>query len=151
MESTQAGAQELTAGALIGEPVTDVRSRRGRLRRLLDAGRWRSQGRVATHPAARAGSSVAEFDFQRWMLLIRLLGFVGIAGLGAIYGHAEPVALAAAFLLLGSLILVQVFWMRGARSPAAWQRFAVAAFAVDSAAAYLIGQSLLRPPTGSAS
>jgi diguanylate cyclase (GGDEF)-like protein len=146
VEPTQLGAPELAAGIIVEAPAPEVRAQRGRLRRVLDAGRWRSQGRVATHPAARVGASVAEFDFQRWMLLLRLLGFVGIAGLGPLYGRSEPVALASAFLLLGSLILVQVFWMRGARSPAAWQRFAVAAFAVDSAASYLVGQSLIVTP-----
>jgi diguanylate cyclase (GGDEF)-like protein len=145
VEPTQVGAQGL-AGTILEDPAVVVGTRRSRLRRLLDAGRWRSQGRVATHPAARVGASVAEFDFQRWMLAIRLLGLLGVAGLAPLYGHAEPIALVSGFLLLGSLIMVQVFWMRGARSPAAWQRFAVAAFAVDSAVAYLVGQSLLGSP-----
>ncbi len=145
MEPTQVGAQELV-GTLLEDPAVEVGSRRSRLRRLLDAGRWRSQGRVATHPAARVGASVADVDFQRWMLLIRLVGLAGVAGLAPLYGHAEPIALGSALLLLGSLILVQVVWMRGARSPAAWQRFAVAAFAVDSAVGYLVGESLLGSP-----
>jgi diguanylate cyclase (GGDEF)-like protein len=145
VEPTQVGAQELV-GTLLEDPAVEVGSRRSRLRRLLDAGRWRSQGRVATHPAARVGASVADFDFQRWMLLIRLVGLAGVAGLAPLYGHAEPIALGSALLLLGSLILVQVVWMRGARSPAAWQRFAVAAFAVDSAVGYLVGESLLGSP-----
>jgi diguanylate cyclase (GGDEF)-like protein len=145
VEPTQVGAQGL-GGTILEDPAVAVGTRRSRLRRVLDAGRWRSQGRVATHPAARVGASVAEFDFQRWMLGIRFLGLLGVAGLAPLYGHAEPIALATAFLLIGSLILVQVFWMRGARSPAAWQRFAVAAFAVDSAVGYLVGQSLLSTP-----
>jgi diguanylate cyclase (GGDEF)-like protein len=145
VEPTQVGAQELV-GTLLEDPAVEVGSRRSRLRRLLDAGRWRSQGRVATHPAARVGASVADFDFQRWMLLIRLVGLAGVAALAPLYGHAQPIALGSAFLLLGSLILVQVVWMRGARSPAAWQRFAVAAFAVDSAVGYLVGESLLGSP-----
>jgi diguanylate cyclase (GGDEF)-like protein len=145
VEPTQVGAQDL-GGTILEDPAVAVGTRRSRLRRVLDAGRWRSQGRVATHPAARVGASVAEFDFQRWMLGIRFLGLLGVAGLAPLYGHAEPLALATAFLLIGSLILVQVFWMRGARSPAAWQRFAVAAFAVDSAVGYLVGQSLLSTP-----
>jgi diguanylate cyclase (GGDEF)-like protein len=145
VDPTQVGAQGL-AGTILEDPAVEVGSHRGRLRRLSDAGRWRSQGRVATHPAARVGASVAEFDFQRWMLLIRLVSFVGVAGLAPLYGQAEPVALASAFLLIGALILVQVFWMRGARSPAAWQRFAVAAFAVDSAVGYLVGEALLGSP-----
>ena len=145
MEPTQVGAQELV-GTLLEDPAVEVGSRRSRLRRLLDAGRWRSQGRVATHPAARVGASVADFDFQRWMLLIRLVGLAGVIGLAPLYGRAQPIALGSAFLLLGSLILVQVVWMRGARSPAAWQRFAVAAFAVDSAVGYLVGESLLGSP-----
>jgi diguanylate cyclase (GGDEF)-like protein len=145
VEPTQVGAQELV-GTLLEDPAVEVGSRRSRLRRLLDAGRWRSQGRVATHPAARVGASVADVDFQRWMLLIRLVGLAGVAGLAPLYGHAEPIALGSALLLLGSLILVQVVWMRGARSPAAWQRFAVAAFAVDSAVGYLVGESLLGSP-----
>ncbi len=145
MEPTQVGAQGL-GGTILEDPAAVVGTRRSRLRRVLDAGRWRSQGRVATHPAARVGASVAEFDFQRWMLAIRFLGLLGVAGLAPLYGHAEPIALASAFVLIGSLILVQVFWMRGARSPAAWQRFAVAAFAVDSAVGYLVGQSLLTTP-----
>ena len=145
MEPTQVGAQGLP-GTILEDPAARTGSRRGRLRRVLDAGRWRSQGRVNTHPAARIGASVAEFDFQRWMLVIRLVGLVGVAGLAPFYEHSEPVALASAFLLMGALILVQVFWMRGARSAAAWQRFAVAAFAVDSAVGYLIGQGLLGSP-----
>jgi diguanylate cyclase (GGDEF)-like protein len=145
VEPTQVGTQGL-AGTILEDSAVEVASRRSRLRRLLDAGRWRRQGRVATHPAARVGASVAEFDFQRWMLLIRTVGLGGVAGLGLLYGHAEPIALGSAFLLLGSLILVQVVWMRGARSPAAWQRFAVAAFAVDSAVGYLVGESLLGSP-----
>jgi len=145
VEPTQVGAQGL-GGTILEDPAAAVGTRRSRLRRVLDAGRWRSQGRVATHPAARVGASVAEFDFQRWMLGIRFLGLLGVAGLAPLYGRAEPIALATAFLLIGSLILVQVFWMRGARSPAAWQRFAVAAFAVDSAVGYLVGQSLLSTP-----
>lgn len=156
MEPTRVGAQELGGTTQMGvpepgptileDPAVVVGTRRGRLRRLTDAGRWRSQGRVAAHPAARVGASVAEFDFQRWMLGIRLLGLVGVAGLAPLYRNAEPIALASAFVLMGVLILVQVFWMRGARSPAAWQRFAVAAFAVDSAVGYLVGQSLLTTP-----
>jgi len=145
VEPTPVGAQGL-GGTILEDPATPVGTRRGRLRRLTDAGRWRSQGRVATHPAARVGASVAEFDFQRWMLGIRVLGLVGVAGLAPLYGHAEPIALVSAFLLMGALVLVQVFWMRGARSPIAWQRFAVAAFAVDSAVGYLVGQSLLGTP-----
>ncbi len=145
MEPTQVGAQGMT-GTILEDPAVEVRARRSRLRRLLDAGRWRSQGRVATHPATRVGASVAEFDFQRQMLLVRTISFVGVAGLAPLYGHADPIALASGFLLLGALILVQVFWMRGARSPAAWQRFAVSAFAVDSAVGYLVGQSLLGGP-----
>ncbi len=145
MEPTQVGAQGL-GGTILEDPAAALGTRRSRLRRVLDAGRWRSQGRVATHPAARVGASVAEFDFQRWMLGIRFLGLLGVAGLAPLYGRAEPIALVTAFVLIGSLILVQVFWMRGARSPAAWQRFAVAAFAVDSAVGYLVGQSLLSTP-----
>lgn len=145
MEPTQVGAQGL-GGTILEDPAAVVGTRRSRLRRMLDAGRWRSQGRVATHPAARVGASVAEFDFQRWMLGIRFLGLLGVAGLAPLYGGAEPIALASAFVLIGSLILVQVFWMQGARSPAAWQRFAVAAFAIDSAVGYLVGQSLLTTP-----
>jgi len=145
VEPTQVGAQGL-GGTILEDPAAALGTRRSRLRRVLDAGRWRSQGRVATHPAARVGASVAEFDFQRWMLGIRFLGLLGVAGLAPLYGRAEPIALVTAFVLIGSLILVQVFWMRGARSPAAWQRFAVAAFAVDSAVGYLVGQSLLSTP-----
>ena len=145
MEPTQVGAQGL-AGTILEDPAVTVKTRRSRVRRLLDAGRWRSQGRVATHPAARVGASVAEFDFQRWMLAIRVLALLGVAGVAPLYDHAQPVSLASAFLLIGALILVQVFWMRGARSPAAWQRFAVAAFAVDSAVGYLVSQSLLVTP-----